>query len=144
VIGGLSIGLAAGAGGKTTSQTGALKTIAHQPLGTVALIALVIGLGACGSSSKSASSSNAPSTTTGTITIHNFMFNPPTLTVKTGSTVTVKNTDDTAHTVTALDGSFDTKPIQPGKSATFTVSKAGTFKYHCNIHSQMHGSLTVT
>jgi hypothetical protein len=44
VIGALSIGLAAGAGGKTTSQTGALKTIAHQPLGTVALIALVVGL----------------------------------------------------------------------------------------------------
>jgi hypothetical protein len=44
VIGALSIGLAAGAGGKTTSQTGALKTIAHQPLGTVALIALAIGL----------------------------------------------------------------------------------------------------
>src|ERR1700742_387767 len=45
VIGALSVGLAAGAGGKTTSQTGAMKTIAHQPLGTVALIALVIGLG---------------------------------------------------------------------------------------------------
>jgi Domain of Unknown Function (DUF1206) len=44
VIGGLSIGLATGAGGKTTSQTGALKTIAHQPLGTIALIALTIGL----------------------------------------------------------------------------------------------------
>ena len=44
VIGALSIGLATGAGGKTTSQTGALKTIAHQPLGTVALIALTIGL----------------------------------------------------------------------------------------------------
>jgi hypothetical protein len=46
VIGALSIGLATGAGGKTTSQTGALKTIAHQPLGTVALIALTIGLAA--------------------------------------------------------------------------------------------------
>jgi hypothetical protein len=44
VIGALSIGLATGAGGKTTSQTGALKTIAHQPFGTVVLIALTIGL----------------------------------------------------------------------------------------------------
>ena len=44
VIGALSIGLATGAGGKTTSQTGALKTIAHQPLGTVALIAVTVGL----------------------------------------------------------------------------------------------------
>ena len=109
------------------------------------VVSLAIGLGACGSSSKSASSSTAPSTATGTtITIHNFMFNPPTLMVKTGSTVTVKNTDDTAHTVTALDGSFDTKPIQPGKSATFTVAKAGTFKYHCNIHNYMMGTIQVT
>ncbi|HTU30141.1 MAG TPA: DUF1206 domain-containing protein [Solirubrobacteraceae bacterium] len=46
VIGALAIGLAAGAGGKTTSQTGALKTIAHEPVGTVALIALTIGLAA--------------------------------------------------------------------------------------------------
>ncbi|MGH2908780.1 MAG: DUF1206 domain-containing protein [Solirubrobacteraceae bacterium] len=44
VIGVLSIGLATGAGGKTESQTGALKTIAHQPFGTVVLIALAIGL----------------------------------------------------------------------------------------------------
>ena len=44
VIGALSIGLATGAGGKTTSQTGALKTIARQPLGMVALVALAIGL----------------------------------------------------------------------------------------------------
>lgn len=46
VIGVLSIGLATGEGGKTTSQTGALKTIAHQPFGTVVLIALAIGLAA--------------------------------------------------------------------------------------------------
>lgn len=44
VIGMMSIGLATGAGGRTESQTGALRTIAHQPLGTVALIAVAIGL----------------------------------------------------------------------------------------------------
>ena len=32
-----------------------------------------------------------------------------------------------------------------GKTATFTApAKAGTYKFHCNIHSQMHGTLTVT
>jgi hypothetical protein len=44
VIGILSVGLATGAGGRTESQTGALKTIAHQPLGMVALVAVAIGL----------------------------------------------------------------------------------------------------
>jgi Domain of Unknown Function (DUF1206) len=44
VIGILAIKLAVGAGGKTTDQSGALKTIAHQPLGEVLLILVAIGL----------------------------------------------------------------------------------------------------
>jgi hypothetical protein len=46
VIGVLALELAVGAGGKTTSQSGALQTIARQPFGEVLLIALAIGLGA--------------------------------------------------------------------------------------------------
>jgi hypothetical protein len=45
IIGILAIKLAVGAGGKTTNQTGALKTIAHQPFGKVLLILVAIGLG---------------------------------------------------------------------------------------------------
>ncbi len=44
VVGLLALKLALGAGGKTTSQQGALKTIAHQPFGRVLLIALAVGL----------------------------------------------------------------------------------------------------
>jgi hypothetical protein len=44
VIGILAIKLALGAGGKTTDQSGALKTIAHQPFGKVLLILVAIGL----------------------------------------------------------------------------------------------------
>lgn len=46
VIGILSFKLAVGSGGRTESQTGALETIGHQPLGEVLLIALAIGLAA--------------------------------------------------------------------------------------------------
>ena len=46
-------------------------------------------------------------------------------------------------TVTADDGSFNIS-IGPGKTATFTApSAAGDYKFHCNIHSQMTGTLTV-
>jgi Domain of Unknown Function (DUF1206) len=45
IIGILAIKLALGAGGKTTNQTGALKTVAHQPFGKVLLILVAIGLG---------------------------------------------------------------------------------------------------
>jgi Domain of Unknown Function (DUF1206) len=45
VIGILAIKLAVGAGGRTTNQQGALKTIAQQPFGKVLLILVAIGLG---------------------------------------------------------------------------------------------------
>jgi hypothetical protein len=45
IIGILAIKVALGAGGKTTNQTGALKTIAHQPFGKALLILVAIGLG---------------------------------------------------------------------------------------------------
>ena len=44
IIGILAIKLALGAGGKTTNQQGALKTIAHEPFGEVLLILVAIGL----------------------------------------------------------------------------------------------------
>jgi uncharacterized protein DUF1206 len=44
IIGILAVKLAIGEGGKTTSQSGALKTIAQQPFGEVLLILVAIGL----------------------------------------------------------------------------------------------------
>jgi plastocyanin len=108
----------------------------------VALLAL--GLAACSSSSKK-SDAGTGSTSGDTITIKNFSF--ATATVKAGSTVTVKNEDSTAHTVTSdTAGQFDAGTIDPGQSATFTApSTPGSYPYHCNIHpTQMRSTLTVT
>ena len=44
IIGVLAVKLALGAGGKTTNQQGAMKTIAQQPFGEVLLILVAIGL----------------------------------------------------------------------------------------------------
>ena len=44
VIGVLAVKVAIGAGGKTTDQSGALKTIAEQPFGKILLILVAIGL----------------------------------------------------------------------------------------------------
>ncbi|OLB80223.1 MAG: hypothetical protein AUI14_07400 [Actinobacteria bacterium 13_2_20CM_2_71_6] len=66
------------------------------------------------------------------------------LTVKPGATVTVRNDDSAPHTLTAADGSFTTKTIQPGKSTTFKApKKAGTYPITCKIHPDMTGTLTV-
>jgi plastocyanin len=102
------------------------------------VLALVLMLGACSSSSKPAAGSSSNSTTGVTIKDLTFTTTP----VKAGSTVTVQNNDNVTHTVTSDDGKFDIS-IDAGKSGTFTAPAAGTYKFHCKIHSQMHGTLTV-
>jgi plastocyanin len=64
--------------------------------------------------------------------------------VPAGATVTVRNDDGGAHTVTSdAAGAFDVT-IDPGKSARFTApTKAGSFPYHCTYHGNMHGTLKV-
>jgi plastocyanin len=80
----------------------------------------------------------------GSVGIANFKFAPASLTVSPGARVTVANHDSTAHTATADQGqSFDTGDIDPGSSATITLSKPGTYAYHCSIHPFMHGTLVV-
>lgn len=111
----------------------------------VAMIVAALGAGACGSSSdKKVSSDEKPSTSATSISIKNFAFAPPTLQAKVGSTVTATNDDSAAHTVVADDKSFDSGDIAAKTSKTFTVTKAGTVKYHCGIHNYMTGVIEVT
>jgi hypothetical protein len=65
------------------------------------------------------------------------------VTVSVGDTVTWTNSDAQAHTATADNGSFDTGAISNGASDSVTFSAAGTFPYHCSIHSEMTGSVVV-
>ena len=109
----------------------------------VAIGVLSTGLAACGSSAKK-STPTAAAPAAAQITIDSgFTFH--TTTVKAGSTVTVKNESTSQHTVTADDssGGFNVT-IDAGKTATFTAPAAGTYKFHCKIHLQMHGTLVVT
>jgi plastocyanin len=66
--------------------------------------------------------------------------------VAAGGTVTVKNDDNSSqHTVTQDTGGGFNVTVDPGKTVTFTApSTPGSYKYHCNIHPFMHGTLTVT
>ena len=83
-------------------------------------------------------------TGTQTVTIKDFAFDPPDLTVASGTAVTWTNADATAHTATADDGSFDCRPLAGGASMTFTFSTPGTYDYHCAIHPTMKAKVTVT
>ena len=123
---------------------------------TAAVVSL--GLASCSSSDSSGSSSRYDKSTTtasksttpagGTaVSIKGFAFAPASLELKVGDTVTWTNDDGTAHTVSSDDGvtpAFDTGDIKPGTTGTVTFGKAGTYAYHCNIHSSMHGTIVVT
>ena len=78
------------------------------------------------------------------MSIVDFAFQPGSLEVPAGSTVTWTNTGAATHTVTADDGSFDSGNLAPGASFSQTFNTAGTFAYHCNIHPQMTATIVVT
>jgi len=79
----------------------------------------------------------------GAVTIKDRSFQPGSISVTVGSTVTWTNADNTAHTVTADDGSFDGGTLAPGATFSQTFTTAGTFAYHCNIHPSMTATVTV-
>ena len=63
--------------------------------------------------------------------------------VPAGKAVTFTNDDDRDHRVTADDSSFDSNDIATGSTFSQAFSTAGTFKYHCKIHSTMTATITV-
>jgi plastocyanin len=83
----------------------------------------------------------APSAGT-TVEISDFTFSAPT--AGPGSSVTVANRDGFPHTVSADDGSFDSGTVDAGATGSFVAPAAsGTYQFHCEIHPQMNGTLTV-
>ena len=77
-----------------------------------------------------------------------FAFSPTTLTIKVGTKVTWTNMTQAPHTVTSDDGkSFDSGISNPiaasGGTYSFTFTKAGTFPYHCQIHTSMKATIIV-
>lgn len=79
-----------------------------------------------------------------TVTIENYAFNAPTITVAAGSTVVWKNLDDDPHTVTALDGSFDSHGLAQGDTFSYRFTKPGKYNYYCKVHPMMRGTIIVT
>jgi len=123
-------------------------------------VILSLGASACGSSSKSpgatagtggGSATTAAGTATtagssaaaGTVHISGFKFVPTPIQAKVGQTVMVTNDDNTDHSLTAIDGSFDTG-VFSGGTKTITLTKAGTFAIHCKIHNFMTGTIVVS
>jgi len=112
-------------------------------------------LGGCTSDSGPASSSSgssSPAVAAGparSIEISTFSFQPDSLTVSAGTTVTWTNHDDIRHTVTSgtpdkpgtpLNGTLDGK----GTTFSYKFDAAGEYPYFCDVHHGMTGKVIVT
>ena len=91
-------------------------------------------------SATSLSAADKSGTYTVTITQMRYGTLPDSL--KAGDTMIWVNKDTVQHTVTAKDHSFDIR-IAPGKQASQTLGKAGTFAFYCVYHPTMRGTLKV-
>jgi plastocyanin len=123
----------------------------------VLVVAVVIAVGSTlvivlsGGSAGASSSTSAPSTAVVggkgkmvTVNISMFAFKPSTLTIAPGTTVAFTNMDTTEHTATADNSTtFDTSAIQHDQTKTVTLTKPGTYGYHCAFHPFMTGTIIV-
>ncbi len=71
------------------------------------------------------------------------VFEPATITINVGDTVTWRNTDDVPHTSTSDDGVWDSGALAPGEEFSFTFEEAGTYPYFCEFHPGMEGTVVV-
>src|SRR5215467_9048913 len=88
-------------------------------------------LATCGSSPASPASPSVSTTDNA--------FTPASLHIRPGMTVTWVNNGQTAHTVTADDGSFDSHTFQPGTTYSHTFTMVGRYPYYCTLHGAAGG-----
>jgi plastocyanin len=83
---------------------------------------------------------------TNEIWIQGMAFNPSSISVATGTTITWTNKDAIAHTATAYDGQadkFDSGSLSTNGAYSYTFNTAGTFSYYCIFHPGMIGTVVV-
>jgi amicyanin len=77
------------------------------------------------------------------VAVDNFTFNPQSLTVKAGTTVTWTNKDDIPHAIAAVNKLFKSKTLDTDNSYSFTFTTPGTYAYFCSLHPHMTGTIVV-
>jgi len=77
------------------------------------------------------------------VTIDNFVFTPPELTVAVGTTVKWVNHDDIPHSVVEKDKAFRSKALDTDEAYSITFTTAGAISYFCGLHPHMVGKIIV-
>ena len=124
------------------------------------LIVAIAALSAC--SAAADSTKDAPGRSeSAEVVIEGLIFEPDSVTVDVGDTVTWINKDEVDHTVTSgkpgdqgvpgvdeatkpeLDGNFDEPLERVGSTFSFTFEERGTYTYFCRVHAAMKAVVVV-
>ena len=104
----------------------------------VAVLAVTVVAAGCGGTGTS-----EPVATTKVSMAKSYRFDPKTIEIKAGDTVTWTNNDNFTHTV-KVDGQEDHK-VGRGDSVSIKFDKPGSYHYVCTLHSKdMDGTVVVT
>jgi plastocyanin len=97
------------------------------------------------SAGASKSEEMRPAAAANQVVIDNFTFDPPTLTVPAGTTVTWVNHDDVPHTATstAKPKSFASGTLDTDNKFSHVFTAPGTYEYFCAVHPKMTGKIIV-
>lgn len=80
---------------------------------------------------------------TNEVFIQGMAFNPATITVTAGTTITWTNKDAIAHTVTSSTNVFSSGNMNTDATFSYTFTNAGTYSYYCAIHPSMVAKVVV-
>ncbi|HLB28730.1 MAG TPA: cupredoxin family copper-binding protein [Dehalococcoidia bacterium] len=77
------------------------------------------------------------------VTVKDYAFQPRSLTVAPGATVTWTNRDRVLHTVVGRNGDWGSARLAQGQAFTRTFTQPGTYEYYCDLHPGMRGRVAV-
>jgi len=77
------------------------------------------------------------------VTIRAFTYQADPVNVARGDTVVWVNADMVPHTVTARDGTWDSRSLTPNASWRLVPEAVGRHQYFCVFHPNMEGTLVV-
>ena len=131
----------------------------HRTAAAAALIAVLVAACGGGDDDQPSSANDDPTERDATeVAIELVAFQPETVEIETGQTVTWTQNDPGAHTVTSgtveqdatgsartsADGTFDSGDLTKGETFSFTFDEAGTYPYFCELHpATMRGEIQV-
>ncbi len=123
---------------------------------TLVLLMLGLAVAACGGGGSGDTTADTVAASGSTVTtgsatsgseieviMANRAYDPDTVTIKVGDTVTWINEDAPRHDVVADNGEFKSDLFDKGQSFSFTFTTVGTYPYHCTIHPGMTGTIIV-